>query len=412
MIVLITFGTWYMATGDRAAEFSKGKSTIEGSFSQVGQITTFKDHPNDNYVKALDLRVGGNVANAPDEVKKIAAITAETESLMGNISKAAALLFDGQRATFKLPPVFPNNLRNRPASKMTSGRFGTTELKTLKNRPQRRPTRSSTELDRQYRLQYRDQIKEYFPDLFKRIDLRTAVEGANNSGGGESRGPRVAAAAVNPTKQYTGVLDWPGSDDIIKRFEVWNDAPTTIQVMLAQEDLWVYEALLNVIHNTNNCAKGNEKNYVPPASHKEAPIKKIEALEIGSEAAQSLAACENAVFTFPDSSGGTGATGTTAAQQPPMLGAGRGGPGYLGPASTVSGGSAGTLLAGRYVEQQRQAGGRLERGSEQGIPHDADQSEGGHRAEGHSSPVGRMRQLKPSYQRPRRANSCGKARGL
>ena len=120
--------------------------------------------------------------------------------------------------------------------------------------------------------------------------------------------------------------------------------------MLAQEDLWVYEALLNVIHNTNNCAKGNEKNYVPPASHKDAPIKKIEGLEIGNEAAQSWAACENAVFTFPDSSGGTGATGTTGAQPTSMLGAGRGGPGYLGPASTVSGGSAGTLLAGRDID--------------------------------------------------------------
>ena len=90
MIVLITFGTWYMATGDRAAEFSKGKTAIEGSFSQVGQVTAFKDHPNDNYIKALELRVGGDVANAPEEVKRIAAVTAATESLMGNVSKAAA----------------------------------------------------------------------------------------------------------------------------------------------------------------------------------------------------------------------------------------------------------------------------------------------------------------------------------
>ena len=34
LIVLITFGTWYKATDDRADDFSKGKSTIEGSFAR------------------------------------------------------------------------------------------------------------------------------------------------------------------------------------------------------------------------------------------------------------------------------------------------------------------------------------------------------------------------------------------
>jgi hypothetical protein len=121
--------------------------------------------------------------------------------------------------------------------------------------------------------------------------------------------------------------------------------------MLAQEDLWVYEALLNVIRNTNNCAPDKEKSYKAPATHKEAPIKRIESLEIGSDATQSWAASENSVFVFSggESSGGSGAISTTPVSPGMSMGMRPSQPSYIQSQATSGGSAATSLLAGRYV---------------------------------------------------------------
>ena len=354
-IVLITFGTWFMATGDRASQYDSQKKLIDGQFTTVTAISSTRDHPSDSYIKGIVLRVDGDVANATEEVRRIADIKTATESLMGNVSAAAERLFDDQRKTFKLPPVYPNNPAEQTRFEDDFWKVWNHKIADIEKPPAEATNKEQFELDKTFRLQYRDQIKEIFPDLFKRIDLRTAAEGAANAPGGERGAMRGAGAADDPTKQGAGVLDWPGATELTKRFENWNDIPTTIQIMLAQEDLWVYESLLNVIRNTNNCAKDKDKNYEPPASHKEAPIKEIQALEIGNDAAQSWAGCENAVFVFSGDSGGSAAATSGAPGGPgptgPMapMGGGRGQASYIGNAAT-SGGSASSLLAGRYVD--------------------------------------------------------------
>jgi hypothetical protein len=360
LIVLITFGTWYMATSDRADAFSKQKTAIDGKFSSVEAIKNFRDHPSEAYNQALKIRTDGDTANTTEEAKKLADIKEATKSLAGNVSAAAERLYDDQRKTFKLPPVYPNNQAQQERFAEDFWKVWNHKIEDIETPPAEATNKEQYELDKTFRLQYRDQIKETFPDLFKRIDLRTAVDAADNAEGGSRRPsnmPTNVSRGEDPTKQYKGVLVWAGADELIKRFENWNDIPSTIQIMLAQEDLWVYEALLNVIHNTNNSAKDGDKNYVAPASHKDAPIKEIKALEIGNEAAESWAACENAVFNFSgDSSGGT-ATGdprsaATAAGGPSRLGGNRQ-PTYLGPSTSSSGGTGGTtssLLAGRYVD--------------------------------------------------------------
>ena len=49
-----------------------------------------------------------------------------------------------------------------------------------------------------------------------------------------------------------GVLEWDESDRnrIMRQFQ-WEETPDTQTVRLAQEDLWVYEALLRIIEKTN-----------------------------------------------------------------------------------------------------------------------------------------------------------------
>jgi len=75
-----------------------------------------------------------------------------------------------------------------------------------------------------------------------------------------------------------GVVEWnPAERQRIKERFIWKGgAPTTREVLLAQEDLWVYQALLTVIKNTNEGAQRHDKAYV----------KRIEALDIGRDATQ------------------------------------------------------------------------------------------------------------------------------
>ena len=352
LIVLITFGTWYMATDDRADQYGKRKSAIEGQFTAMQQISSKPDHPSEKFNNSIDFRVTGNTANVSEDAKKASGIADPSQSLSGNVSAAAERLFDDQRKSFKLPKIFPNNQGDQDRFADDFWKVWNHRIEDIEKPPAEATNKEQYELDRVFRLQYRDQIKEIFPDLFKRIDLRSTGEGVGNAPVGERGGVRTGGAVDDPTKVGTGVLDWPGAAELTKRFENWNDIPATIQIMLAQEDLWVYEALLNVIHNTNNCAPDNDKDkkYVPPASHKDAPIKLIEVLEIGNDAAQSWAACENSVFVFSGDTGGSAATSAALPGGQGMMGGSRSQqPSYI-QAPGTSGGTATSLLAGRYVD--------------------------------------------------------------
>ena len=72
-------------------------------------------------------------------------------------------------------------------------------------------------------------------------------------------------------------FDWDDTDrgQVLGHFD-WPETPSTFQVVMAQEDLWVYEALLRVIKKANEGA----------TTQANAAIKKIEALEIGQDAAK------------------------------------------------------------------------------------------------------------------------------
>ena len=84
---------------------------------------------------------------------------------------------------------------------------------------------------------------------------------------------------------------------------------------LAQEDLWVYEALLRIIENTN---KGT--------TYENAAIKRIDALEIGKQAARSWGQDEEPVIKgLKQAATGKGAAGPGGRGRP-----GPGGPGMGG----------------------------------------------------------------------------------
>lgn len=74
--------------------------------------------------------------------------------------------------------------------------------------------------------------------------------------------------------EMVGVVDWLDEANLLARFN-WLTTPSTEEIRLAQEDLWVYEALLRIIADTNR----------PATTQYAAVVKKIFSLEIAQQAA-------------------------------------------------------------------------------------------------------------------------------
>jgi hypothetical protein len=98
-----------------------------------------------------------------------------------------------------------------------------------------------------------------------------------------------------------GVVAWDEADRrrIEDRYQ-WPKAPSTAKVLAAQEDLWVYEALLRVIKNTNGDAKNNY----------DAAVKRIELLQIGAEVANFSRGAAAGTLSRPEV-GGASPSGAT-----------------------------------------------------------------------------------------------------
>lgn len=77
--------------------------------------------------------------------------------------------------------------------------------------------------------------------------------------------------------EMVGVVDWLDEANLLARFN-WSTTPTTQEIRLAQEDLWVYEALLRIIAETNR----------PATTQYGAVVKKIFSLEIAQQAAMAF----------------------------------------------------------------------------------------------------------------------------
>ncbi len=99
--------------------------------------------------------------------------------------------------------------------------------------------------------------------------------------------------------KLVGVVDWAKEDldRLMRRFN-WLSRPSTEEVRLAQEDLWVYEALLRIIAKTNGPAVKYQRD---------APIKQIGALQIGADAVMAWqTAPGGAIIGGPGAAGGPG----------------------------------------------------------------------------------------------------------
>ena len=247
VLVLVVLVCWWMSTSGLAGHFDTEASKINNAFNSLNGIQP--GHPNQKVIDEINKRDG---------------------QLKQNVFKAWENLYREQEANNRFPTE-------------DLGEDFERQFKTL--RPQE-------ELARRYRERYQNFIKERLPKLKKMIDALHPIEpepgaaGQPNLGGEMGMMPGGGRMPGGAVTEWAGVVEWNEADyqKLESRF-FWQQAPTTLAVVHAQEDLWVFEALLRVIKNTNEGAT-NRNN---------AKVKRIDSLDIGRDAVAVWKTAENAL---------------------------------------------------------------------------------------------------------------------
>ena len=237
--------SWFMAASNLQAEFTKNKGEIEGRFSAMTGVKAKPDHPNDIVTAS---------------VTKADAVQAE------NVYNAWMLRFNEQLIVPQWPvKIYDEDFVNyiNSIGPEAEIRFGMRE-------------------------RYRDYIKNQFAPLYKIIDLRTfkpLPERANKPNAAALAA--AAAGVVDLGHEWQGLAAWSEQDRqaFESKYLSWRTVPYTRQVRYANEDLYVYNALLTIIARTNwiNPEELDETKGEPIKEHLQAAIKKIEMLAIGRD---------------------------------------------------------------------------------------------------------------------------------
>jgi hypothetical protein len=315
LVVIVAMTFWACARGDLVSRYDTREKKLKDLNDKVGKVTQQADPANDKVIKKIE------------ECK---------QRLDVEVYKTWEVAYKDQQ-------------EKNPWPEELGDRF----LQVIKSLEEDKATPpEKQDIPREERETYQNFIKLYFPKLLKIIDLRLQVPkvrgkavkiddfiaetvlktSAGGSGGMMSSTPGMAGpgpmmgysdgqGSARGDIEWIGLVEWDENDwrRMVGRF-MWHQAPTTLQVRLGQEDLWVYKALLEIIRNTNGAAR-----------YSDLPIKRIEALQIGQDAAMAFDRAEGRLVQVGAMGGsgfGPGASSMPGGMSgmPSMSGSGPGGP--------------------------------------------------------------------------------------
>lgn len=243
LVPLLLVPTLFMAAGQLKSTIDREKATIDSHVSALNALRGEPDHPNDAWVETFDGRV---------------------QSVRSELLQEWQGLWEGQASLRVWPESLgPDFLASVQA--LASG-----------SRPD---------------LQFRDlqRYQNSVPDLVRQLPGRMGcaeMMAANDAEGGPEglgrgssfRGGREGGEEDSAeASQQLAPLEWKAEDQ--KRLFTsffWDKAPTTTQVLLAQEELWVYGLFCDTIGRMNKGAKGAY----------DASITMVEELAVGYPAAE------------------------------------------------------------------------------------------------------------------------------
>lgn len=339
VVVFVGLGSWYFAQASLKEDLKKNKNKIAQAFSNVDRLTKVKiviDNAN------LTVPIHPNTA-IKEKTKGI------IEKLEVQVDEAwkKQYAYQGEEVFVwpaELTPKFINAVKNlRPIEKL----------------------QPNQEISVDFRSIYRDYIKQELPKLAEIVGAHWDPAGASGSrgnsgagggglgggglGGGGLGGGGLGGGgpgAFGPGGGGKGEAETdPEADKYIVAWSKTNQAyfndrlnwshmpdesPNTLQLLYAQEDLWVLRALMVIIRKTNGAADKRE----------DAVIRKIDSILMGAEAVQGTGKVMS-VGGDTNKSGNSGGGGPQSGPGPGGLGPGGGSPGGGAPAGAPGGGGPG-----------------------------------------------------------------------
>jgi hypothetical protein len=275
VIAVMGLGSWYMTQASLHTEFEANKTEIDGTYTAVGQLLSTANPPNPNVHQGMDLRI---------------------RDLQDYVMAVWKTQYDHQKTTTL---IWPQEL-TRPFLRAVE------PLRPIEEKFNVFPTPPEQEIDPDLRREYANYIEMELPKLAEVIGARWEAKAPTGSSGfgdgmssyggdSSSYGPSYGdagatygsssygygAAGAGGVKQPVElpVVDWNTSNQgqLMAKFN-WaqqSGVPTTLQVLYAQEDLWVLKNLMEIIKSTNDGATERHKAY----------LRKIESIQLGREAA-------------------------------------------------------------------------------------------------------------------------------
>lgn len=345
IVVIVGLGIWYSAAGTLASQYQERETKLNTQRKAVQDITKSADPPNQLVIDAIG-----------DAHRK----------LKDEVYQAWTLLYQVQKETNPWPDVLGEQFIDA-AEALKPGENYLKPGEEFK--------------DWKHPEWYWQFIQEYLPRLGVLVDVREPksvrderlkpkaarrpiVKKIDKKKLAENAAAEKKAAEEMAEDEIVGKVVWDENNELMIRqqFE-WDTRPTTLQVLIAQENLWVYEALLRIIRDTNEGS----------ASYYKCPVKQIFSLEIGREAATALASSRSAGGMggmggmYGGSSGPMGMGSMYGPGGPMGMGAGAGMPGGADASASAASGTPGAaaalspqemiaaaLLDSRYVDQKGQ----------------------------------------------------------
>ncbi|MGE0606320.1 MAG: hypothetical protein AB7O62_04270 [Pirellulales bacterium] len=246
IVVVVVTVCWYLAVGTLMDGYKSGAAVIDGKYAQMTKVSGTPNHPNEKFAEG---------------VKAEHAV----------LQKATLLAWEKLFAEQKEVLVWPE--------------IGNAEF--IRVVPNLKP---EEEIPARLREQYMNFIRDYIPkEMFAIVDMRDLVEvkrrGADRGGrrpggpmaGGAAGGALMGGSGQPEGMEYRGLVSWDKNhrSKLLDNY-TWRSLPSTKQVRYAQEDLWIYEAMLRVIAKTNEGV----------TEHMFANVKRINALDLGAEASK------------------------------------------------------------------------------------------------------------------------------
>jgi hypothetical protein len=244
ILLIVGVVGWIMATKKLSAEFDANSAAVQGYLSQMQQVTSRQPHPNDDYHTGMEQLI---------------------EQRRENVRSAWATKWERQKQQLRWPeqlnPQFLQKVENlRPIESVDL-------------------TKPENDIPSYLRRDYNRFIKLVLPQLAQKIGAKWEPQRTGMVGGGfreragESRGEGGEGRAVVVEENYLVEWDSTNQGTLETRFDWGDSAPTTAEVLYAQEDLWVLTTVIEIIARTNGDAM----------TRSQAPIKKIDLIAIGKD---------------------------------------------------------------------------------------------------------------------------------